>query len=632
MANVIIGTAGHIDHGKTTLIKRLTGIDTDRLKEEKKRGITIELGFAYFDLPSGKRAGIVDVPGHERFIRNMLAGASGIDIVLLVISAEEGFMPQTQEHFDILTLLDVKKGIVVLTKSDLVDQEWKDIVKQDITDKIAGSFLEGAPIVEVSAITGEGMDLLTSEIDRLITESEEKNTLAPARLPIDRVFSMTGFGTIVTGTLVEGSLSEGDILELFPKDVEARVRRIQVHGADVAQAYAGQRVAVNIANLSRDEIERGDILAKKGSLKKSSMLDVRISMLKSTERVLQNWSRLRLYHGSREVFCRLVLLDREALEPGEACYAQLRLEEPTACKYGDHFVLRLYSPLETIGGGTVLDPNAVKHKRFKEDVLEELLAKNSGSKSEVLAKTLRRLSPDFPESETLSVESGLPANEIKDVLAELVEQGVAVVFEGRCYLHIDYLAELENKLLTTLNGFHDKNPLKRGIQREELKSRVLKSSKGKIFDEIISYFVERGTIEMSGNLAKVKGFVVVMEPKKGKKVDAFMKLLTDSGFNPPNFKEMLMLSSIGEKEKDIIDYILESELVIKLDDNVVIHENQVEAARKMLIEYLTEHGEISMAQFRDQIGSSRKVALPLIEYFDNNKLTQRVGDVRVMKK
>lgn len=632
MANVIIGTAGHIDHGKTTLIRRLTGIDTDRLKEEKKRGITIELGFAYFDLPSGKRAGIVDVPGHERFIKNMLAGASGIDIVLLVVSAEEGFMPQTQEHFDILSLLEVQKGIIVLTKADLVDAEWIEVIKSDIRDKVKGSFLTDAPIIEVSAISGMGIDKLIGTIDTLVLEAEEKNNQAPARMPIDRVFTMTGFGTVVTGTLTDGSIREGDILELFPKDIEARVRRVQVHGKDAEAAYAGQRVAINLANVSKDSIERGDILARKDSLKKSSILDAKISILESTRRTIHNWSRLRLYHGSREVFCRVVLLDRETMEPGETAFVQLRLEEPTACKYGEHFVLRLYSPLETVGGGVILDPNAVRHKRFKEDVIEELHIKNSGNKMELIVKTLMRIGFDNPDINTIAVESGIGDKEVVDLLEELKREGQVVVFDGKFHLHQETLNTLESNMLSVLKQFHEKNPLKHGISKEEMRSKTLKQQKNKIFDEVLEYCTSRGSMDHVGGVLKLHGFEVELDAKKRVKADKFNAMIEEGGFNPPGVKEALILSGISDKEKDLIEFVLSQPTLYKLEDNLVITCKKLEESVILVKEHLAEVGEITMAQFRDKIGSSRKVALPLLEYMDNAKITQRVGDVRVLRK
>ena len=372
MKHVIIGTAGHVDHGKTLLVKALTGIDTDRLTEEKKRGITIELGFAHLDFDDGSQAGIVDVPGHEKFIKNMLAGAGGIDLAMLVVAADEGFMPQTVEHLGILSLLGIRDGLVVLTKCDMVDPEWVEMVREDVKAQTAGTFLEGKPVHAVSARTGEGLPELKKNLRELVRQASEKNLRIPFRLPIDRVFSVEGFGTVVTGTLIEGALAVGDMAEVLPTGFQARVRNLQVHGKDVPAAYAGQRVAVNLAGTKKSDLARGDTIAKPGSVRKSLMLDVKLQNLKNSQRTILSGSQLHLYHGSSVRLCKVVLLDRDALQPGESCFAQLRMTEDLAAKCGDRFVVRFYSPLETIGGGIVLDDCPVRHRRGDQRTLDAL--------------------------------------------------------------------------------------------------------------------------------------------------------------------------------------------------------------------------------------------------------------------
>ena len=379
MKHVIIGTAGHVDHGKTLLVKALTGIDTDRLVEEKKRGITIELGFAHLDFDDGTQAGIVDVPGHEKFIKNMLAGAGGIDLAMLVVAADEGFMPQTVEHLGILSLLGIQEGLVVITKADMVDPEWVEMVKDDVAAQVEGTFLEGKPIMTCSAYTGQGIPELREALKQLVHKAAEKNLRTPFRLPIDRVFSVDGFGTVVTGTLIEGSVSEGDMAEILPTGVEARVRNLQVHGKDVETAFAGQRVAVNLAGVRKADLTRGDTIAKPGSVKTSLMLDVRLQDLKNSQRTILNNSQVHLYHGSTVRLAKVVLLDRDALQPGESCYAQLRLSKALAARQGDRFVLRFYSPLETIGGGVILDEHPYRHKRNDARVIAALAVRESGS-------------------------------------------------------------------------------------------------------------------------------------------------------------------------------------------------------------------------------------------------------------
>ena len=389
MKNVIIGTAGHIDHGKTTLIKALTGRETDTLEEEKRRGISINLGFTYFDLPSNKRAGIVDVPGHEKFIKNMLAGAAGIDIVLFVVASDEGVMPQTIEHLDILSFLNIKKGIIVLTKCDVVDNEFIELVKEDIREKTKGTFLENSEIVEVDSISKNGVSELIKKIDDISNELDDKNENSPARLNIDRVFSIKGFGTVVTGTLLEGKISIDDDLIIYPNKLKTKIRSIQVHGQDVKTAYAGQRTAINIANIKVEELKRGDVLASPNSLEESMMLDVKLSLVKHTNKNLKHWDRLRLYHGAREILCRVVPLDKDITKSGESCYAQLRLEESIVAKKLDSFVLRNYSPLETIGGGVIIDTKPKKHKKFDENVISSLKMKEKGELEVILEEYLK---------------------------------------------------------------------------------------------------------------------------------------------------------------------------------------------------------------------------------------------------
>ncbi len=385
MKNIIIGTAGHIDHGKTTLIKALTGRNTDRWEEERRRGITIDLGFTYFDLKNGDRVGIIDVPGHERFINNMVAGVVGMDLVMLVVAADEGIMPQTREHMDILGELGIEKSILVLNKCDLVEEDWLELVKEEIKEELEGTFLEQAPIVEVSAATGQGIPELIEVIERLTAEEVvEKDVNTIPRLPIDRVFSLSGFGTIITGTLLAGTISKEDNLQVYPIGKECKIRNIQVHGQDVEKCYAGQRVAINLSNVKKSELRRGCVLAPPNNMKNTMLLDVKLNVLPSSMRVLTNHTRLHLFTGTSEILCRAVLLDKEEIGPGESGFVQLRLEEEIALRRGDKFVVRFYSPMETIGGGIVLEPNPKKKKRFDKDAIEELQKKEFGSSEDVI--------------------------------------------------------------------------------------------------------------------------------------------------------------------------------------------------------------------------------------------------------
>lgn len=633
MSNVIIGTAGHIDHGKTTLIRALTGIETDRLKEEQKRGITIELGFAYFDLLNGKKAGIVDVPGHERFIKNMLAGVSGIDLVLLVIAADEGIMPQTQEHLDILSILDVKKGIIVLTKSDLVDDEWLGLVKDEIKEKVQGTFLENAPLISVSSVEGTGIEELKMHITTLTENAQEKDISEPLRLPIDRVFTMSGFGTIVTGTLIEGTISEKQSLTVFPKELEAKVRNIQVHGKSVPDAYAGQRVAINLTGVKKEEISRGDILAEPDSMKNTMIIDVKLNLLKNSNRKIEHWNRLRFYHGTKEILCRVVPIDKDELNPGESCYAQLRLEEETACKYGDRFVIRYYSPLETIGGGIVLDPNAVKHKKSDEDVISELTAKSEGDKDTIIENTLRKYSSKLPDAKFIAVHTGLSEKLVDNTLQTFLKEEIAVRFLGNITMHRDFIEESEEAIMGFLSKFHKKHPLKPGVSKEEIRSRFFNNTKGKLFEEIMDFYMNNDVIEVFNSFVSLKGFEIKLSKEQTVLRDKILKIYKDSEFKPPILKELSKSLGGGVKDsdiKDIIEVLIASNLMIKMSDEILLHIDNYNRAKKLLVDFLTEKESIALSEFRDILDTSRKYVVPILEHFDSIKLTKRVEDKRVL--
>ncbi len=630
MANFIIGTAGHIDHGKSSIIKRLTGIETDRWEEEKKRGITIDLGFAYFDLPNGQRAGIIDVPGHEKFIKNMLAGVSGIDLVLFVISADEGMMPQSQEHLDILNLLELESGIVLLNKADLVDEEWLEIITEEVSEKLKGTFLEEAPILPVSAMTGQGFDQLNELIqayaDKMIIEKRQG---AP-RIPVDRVFTSTGFGTIITGTLLDGDLKVGDDVVLYPKEAPTKVKNIQVHGEKTDIAHSGQRVAVNLANLKKEDIHRGDVIAYDNTIKSTHMIDGKLNLLESSTRELKNWTRLRLYHGSKEVLCRLVLLDREVLKPGEEAFVQFRLEEKTACRFGDRFVVRFYSPLETIGGGLILDPNAVKHKRFKEDILNDLEVKSQGDPAAVIEKALERLSAEFPTISDIVKESGTQEETVKSVLTQLVEDKMAYVLNNKHYVHDIYMQQLEEKTLRVLNEYHDKYPTRSGLKRDELKSKLIKSVSGKVFEGLLAVLLASDSMKMVGQVVSLEQFYVTLDPKDKKIADQIVKLYKTTGFKPPNLTDVFNQLRLGKKDQEIINYLLESRILVRISDTIYLAAEDYDTAKDKLVGYINDNGEIALSNYRDLLDTSRKIAVALLEHFDDIKLTKRKENARVL--
>lgn len=635
LKNVIVGTAGHIDHGKTTLIRALTGRDTDRLKEEKERGISIELGFTYFDLPSGRRAGIIDVPGHEKFIKNMLAGAGGIDVVVLVIAADEGVMPQTREHLNILSLLQVKKGIIALTKKDMVDQEWLEMISEQIRDEVADSFLKDARIIPVSSVTGDGLKELIAEIDAVTEVVEEKNNQEIFRLPVDRAFTITGFGTVVTGTLISGSISEGDRLEVYPRKIETRVRSIQVHEKNVKTAYAGQRVAINIANVKLDELQRGDVLAQPGRMEPTMMLDARLEMLKGADKPIDNRDRLRLYHGTSEIMCRVVLLDREELKPGDSAFVQLRLEEETACMKGDRFVIRTYSPMLTIGGGTILEPNPPRRKRFKEDVIEELKIKEQGNPTEVVERYLIQNSDKYPEKKSIVKAVGNINNErLGEIVAELLGKNQVQEFklgEDTYILHNRYLKDVEAKLNELLEAYHRKNPLKAGISKEELRTRIFEGIKPRLADLVFGYFEAEGIIRLNNQYVAQSGFKVQFNKVQEQIRSIIEKNYKENRFNPPKLVELAEAGGLDKNQCQLVyAALIEMGELIKLDEEIAFSREAYNEAVELLRKHIKENGPIQLGQFRDILGTSRKYAMALLDNFDQNKITKRVGDNRVL--
>ena len=625
MKNIIIGTAGHIDHGKTTLIKALTGRETDTLKEEKKRGISINLGFTYFDLPSKKRAGIVDVPGHEKFIKNMLAGASGLDMVLLVVAADEGVMPQTVEHLDILTYLNIKNGMIVLTKSDTVDEEFRELVKEDIREKVQGTFLEEAEIIEVDSISRKGLDELISKIDDMTEEIEDKNLNSPARLNIDRVFSIKGFGTVVTGTLIEGKISVDDDLVIYPKELPTKIRSIQVHGESVDTAYAGQRTAINISNVKVEEIERGDVLASVNSLEEAMMLDVKLSIVKHMNIGLKHWDRLRLYHGTREILCRAVPLEVEEINPGESGFVQLRLEESIVAKKGDKFVVRRYSPMETIGGGVIVDTNPRKHKRFDKNVIEALAVKEKGELTDILEEYIKANSKNYPNIKDIMSYSGENEANIKEALNKLIEEN-KIVAVNNMYMHIIQYDKLKEVLLKTLQDYHKKFRLRKGMVKEETRSKIESKFKTREFDILLDMFKNEDIIKVEDNMVSLAQFNVVFNEKQLQ-----IKKLIENNLDKCGLDTILTVEEVlaGKREYEEVLESLIGNTVEKLDDTYVMSKKIYEQAKDILLKYLDENKEITLGEYRDLVDSSRKNCMIILENFDRNKVTKRIENKRV---
>lgn len=633
MKHLIVGTAGHVDHGKTALIRALTGIDTDRLKEEKERGISIELGFASLTLPSGHRAGIVDVPGHEKFIKNMLAGAGGFDLVMLVIAADEGVMPQTKEHLDIIQLLQVKKGVVVITKIDLVDKEWLGLVKEEVDDLLKNTVLEDAPVTTVSALTGQGIPELLKLIDQAARVVQTRNDTGPPRLPVDRVFTITGFGTVVTGTLLSGSINLGDVVEIQPQGITTRVRSLQVHGEKVEAARAGQRVAINLAGLKLEQVERGCVVAGPKSIAPSHRLDVRLLLLKNASRPLKNRTRVRFYLGTRETLGRVVLLDREELEPGSTAYAQLELEDKAVADKGDRFVIRSLSPMLTIGGGTVIDPlPRRKHKRFRKEVLDALATREKGTPAELLEQYLLG-NPWLPELNDVAAGTGLREAEVKEAARNLCEAGrlKQIKGDGKMYLVLkDAFLRWASEITKMLNSYHRKFSLREGYPKEELRSRKFQPLNNKIFQLLLLEMEQDGLLRVTPQAVALQSFKPGPDPEQQKKIIKIVQILKDSAFVPPSWGELCRRVNLSEDTgTEILQYFLKTGEMVKVAEDLYFHRDVLMKAQEKLSGYLREKGEILVGEMRDLLQTSRKYALPLLEYFDREKITRRVGDKRL---
>ena len=623
--NVIIGTAGHIDHGKTTLIKALSGIETDTTQEEKDRGMSINLGFAYFDLPSGKRCGVVDVPGHERFIKNMLAGVSGINLVLLLVDSREGIMPQTKEHIDILTLLGIENYIIVMTKIDLVEEEYRELVKEDIQEFISGTVLENSPIIEVDSISKKGLDTLLATIDKKTEDIAAKNVEKNARINIDRSFQVKGFGTVVTGTLTEGVINVGDELVIYPKEVKAKVRNIQVHSKDVETAYAGQRTAINLANIKFDDVKRGDTLATAGSLTKTYMLDTEIKLINDERANLELWDRVRVYIGTEEVMARVVPLGTDLLKAGESSFAQLRLEEEIAVKNYDKFIIRTYSPMITIGGGVILDANPKKHSRFNEEILEKLKVQLEGNTTDLIANYLLSHTDYLNSKENILKELQLPKEEVEESLTQLVEN--TTIYETKLgYIHKKKYDEVLEKLKKLLSDYHNRYKLKVGIPKIEVLSKFKISQKEML--ELLDLFILNNEIRLEGNLVAEKDFVVNYDKKQLEEKERIEKALLDGGFTPPSVKEL----TNGEKPKvELLESLIDN-TVVRLDADLVLHEKVFKDAVRKVENHFKTNDQIGLAEFRDMTGSSRKYSMAILEYIDKLGITKRVENYRVLAK
>lgn len=629
MKNIIVGTAGHIDHGKTTLIRALTGRNTDRWEEEQRRGITIDLGFTWFDLPSGNRVGIIDVPGHEKFVNNMVAGVVGMDLVLLVIAADEGIMPQTREHVDILGLLGIEKCIIVLNKCDLVDEDWLEMVKEDIREELKGSFCESAPMAEVSSVTGAGLDNLVSLIEHMAEEEvTPKDIDTIPRLPIDRAFSISGFGTIVTGTLISGRIRKEDQLEIYPVDKTCKIRSIQVHGKDAEECFAGQRVAINLSNIKKNEIHRGCVLAPVNSMKNTMMLDVRLRVLPSSNRVIDNRTRLHLFTGTSEVLCRAVLLDKDEIGPGESGLAQLRLEGEIAVRRGDRFIVRFYSPMETIAGGVVIEANPAKKKRFDERAISEMTVKEEGGHGDMIELIIKQHSDSAITAAEVAKLTGLTAEETMAEVEKLAEQGLVATFPMKkdVYLmHASYRDKVADDMVAYLEDFHKKNPYRLGSRKAELRVRFLSKLKQNVFDEFMQRLEDTGRIKRSGEFICEGGYEIPHDEVYKQFESALTAMLDKAGFEFIRLADIQLPGIQPAMAEDLLQLLAAEGKVVLLSDDLITLPKYTDMVAAKAREILAAEGKISIAMIRDMIGTSRKSAKPLLEYLDNIRVTRRNG-------
>jgi selenocysteine-specific elongation factor len=634
LKQIILGTAGHIDHGKTSLIKALTGIDTDRLKEEKLRGITIELGFAWLDLPGGQHLGIVDVPGHEKFVKNMVAGASGIDLVALIIAADEGVMPQTKEHLDICKLLGIKHGLVALTKIDMVDEEWLELATDDVTSFLKGSFLEGAPIIPVSSLTGKGLPEFVKALDTLCAEVPERSSSGLFRLPVDRVFSMKGFGTVITGSLVSGGVRVGDTIMIYPSGIQTKVRGLQVHNQSVDHATAGMRTAINFQGLERTATKRGDVLGGVNTLKPSYMVDVVLTYLPSKRKALENRTRVRFHTGTSEILGNVILLDREELKSGDAAVAQFRLESPVSVVKDDRFVIRSYSPIRTIGGGYIINPVPRKHKRFKEPVLSVLKRLADSPPEEIIISQVRESGLLGVTFSDLMIMTNLPERELEKHLQQLLSQKVVIQVDrdNRIFLHGSVLDQLREEAIQILEAYHKAHPLKTGMSKEAFKSNLPDTLGLRAFNVLLEDLTKSNKVVQEKDIIHLSGHRIALEADQKDIRHKIERTYLETGLQPPYFKELV--ASMGEnpgRVADVLGHMLQEGILLKIKEGLYFHKDVIETLKAKLVSFLTANTQITTPQLKEVTGVTRKYMIPLIEYFDAIKVTIRVGDVRKLR-
>ncbi|MBF0233209.1 MAG: selenocysteine-specific translation elongation factor [Desulfamplus sp.] len=637
MKQIILGTAGHIDHGKTSLIRALTGIETDRLKEEKQRGITIELGFASITLSDGNVVGIVDVPGHEKFVKNMVAGASGIDLVAMTIAADEGVMPQTREHMEICSLMGIKYGFIAMTKIDLVDEELMELALEDIREFMKGTFLEDAPIVPISSTTGEGLDLFRTTLDQICYNIPERPFSPIFRLPVDRVFSMKGFGTVITGTLASGKVNVGETIMVYPSLITSKVRGVQVHGQSVESVSAGTRTAVNFQGLDKELVNRGDILSTPDTLRPSYMVDAHLHYLSSNPKSAKARTKVRFHYGTSEIMGNVILLDREELMPGDAASVQIRLEAPVCCVNGDRFVIRSHSPVKTIGGGHILNPVPRKHKLFNQTIINGLHALSENDPEQSVSFFISQGGFAGLSFADLRIMTNIGDKKLEAVLQKMLasRQITQTDKDKRLFVHGNVFEKLCCDILVKLEQYHLENPLKESMSKQELKSkfRAFKDKDSKLFPLIMARLVKDGSIVQEANNIRLATHQVALQVDLQAVKEKIFGIYKESGLTPPFFRDVCTELEVDQKSaRDVLQMLIDEKKIIKTKDDLYFDFNAMTQLENRLVEFLIKSGEITTPQFKDMTQISRKYVIPIIEYFDSVNLTIRVGDTRQLRK
>lgn len=632
---VIIGTAGHIDHGKTALVKALTGIDADTLAEEKRRGITIELGFVFMPpaSPEDRQIVFIDVPGHERLVRTMVAGAANLDAAMLVIAADEGVAPQTREHFEILQLLGMKHGLIALTKSDLVDEEWLAAAIEDITAYVAGSFLADAPLIPVSAVTGAGLDDLRAALQALAAQAETRRDSGVFRMPVDRVFTMQGFGTVIAGTVLSGQINVGDQVQIYPEGFTSRVRGIQIHGEKTPQSQVGKRTALNLPELKKDDLRRGQTAAAPGSLTPTHRLDAQLYLLPNAGEI-KHRTRLRLHLGTDEIITRLTLLDRERLLPGDTATVQFALEAPTVALPQDRFVVRTFSPLRTIGGGVILDANPPRHKRFDEGTLSGL-SRLEGDLLEVVAQQLLQSATTPATAADLAATLGRNEEDVAEALGELVERDEAIILDPRQrpprHLHAQVWGDLRTRLTALLDAFYTRNPYRLWMPLSDLQAQAAKLAPRPVVEAVMAELEREEILTRRGLHVRLAEHEIELSPAEQKLAEQLAKLYDQAGYVTPAESEAReQLAAAPTVFAGVLTALVEQGILVRLSDKVTYHARHLKAMRDTVREQITKRGSLSVAELRDVTGVSRKYTLAIMEYFDATDFTRRDGDARVL--